>query len=402
MITTTLAALGLAGGLLVPGTSSTTAADSDAASTVVAQLGGTLQVALAGAQPDANLVFSPASIAVALAMLSAGAAGDTATQIDDVLGITDPATIHDSMGALIASVRDSGSDDTTVSMADAVWLQDGMTVEPAFTDVLAGPYDSDVQRVDFPADPAAATDTVNQWVSDQTGGHIDHLIAPGALDATTRLVLVNALHLDAAWVSPFDPASTAPAPFTRPDASTVDADMMHDQLYADYAEGKGFQAVSLPYSGHLAMVVVLPDDLGAFEQALAAAGGDLDAVIGPTATAEVVLSLPTWTMSTNVELADVLRGIGLDLPFDADRADFSGITSDEPLHVSSAVHQADITVDEAGTEAAAATAIAGAAGAAPGEDPPIDMTVDHPFFFAIRDTDTGAVLFQGRVTDPTA
>ena len=160
----------------------------------------------------------------------------------------------------------------------------------------------------------------------------------------------------------------------------------------------------LPYTGGYEMVVVLPADegLAGFEEALADADGDLDAVLGGFSDTEVALRLPTWDIDTTEDLVSPLQGLGMTVAFDPGTADFSNITTNEALFVSAVVHHANITVDEAGTEAAAATAVVGEAAAAPSPSEPIAMDVNGPFFFAIRDTQSGAVIFEGHINDPSA
>lgn len=396
--------------LIAAATSSGVVAAPDAAVGLVNRLGGNLQVALA-AEPDdpaANLVFSPTSIGVTLAMASAGAASDTVAQMNEMLGIANPAApgpIHQAMASLIQTVTGPADEHTMLSLANSLWTQDGLDVAEPFRAILADQYGSELQLADFANDPAGAVVAVNAWVAEATADRIPQLLDDQDVTALTRFILVNAIHLDADWRSPFAPEATREDQFTRPDGSGVTSEFMFQNLDAEYAEGDGLQAVVLPYTQQFEMVVILPDAglLGDLERALSTAGGDLDAVVGPFGTANVDVSLPKWDTDVSTNLLDVLRGMGLTLPFDPALADFSNITTDEPLSIGGVIHQANITVDEAGTEAAAATAIVGPTGAAPGQDvpEPIEMDVDHPFFFAIRDTVTGAVLFQGHINDPT-
>ncbi|MGH9137951.1 MAG: serpin family protein [Acidimicrobiales bacterium] len=383
----------------------TAAANSSDAVDVIGGLGGDLHLVLARSQddPNANLVFSPASLAIALTMTSAGASGDTQQEMYDVLRIDD-ASIHPSMGSL----GDDLAAEDGFTLANALWLQDGFAVEQQFTSTLNEQYDSELQLADFVEDPAGAVDAVNGWVADATEQRITELLSVNDVTEWTRFILANAVHLDAEWDSPFSPDMTATDEFTRGDGSSVDTDFMEQTLDAAYAEGDGLQAIVLPYTNGYEMVIVLPenDGLAEFEEALAGADGDLDAVVGAFTTTEVALSLPTWDIDTHADLIPELEALGMTLPFDRDQADFSGVTVDdsERLVVTHVIHEANITVDEAGTEAAAATAVVGdLAMAAPGPTPPppVPMDVDHPFFFAIRHSGTGAVVFQGHINDPS-
>ena len=217
----------------------------------------------------------------------------------------------------------------------------------------------------------------------------------------TRLVLVNAIYLKAAWVTPFDPKATRPAAFTRSDGSTVQAPTMELSAELPYAEGDGWRAVELPYvGGQLAMTIVVPDDLASFVQS--ADGATIEAIVQGLAgrKPEVDLSLPTFSIETKTELKDVLSTLGMPVAFDPDQADFSGMTTQEKLFIGAVIHQANITVDEKGTEASAATAVVMEASAAPADR--VTFHVDRPFLFLLRDTTTGAIVFLGQVTDPTA
>ena len=355
-----------------------------------------------------NAVISPTSIAIALAMAQAGARGETAAQMAAVLhgaGSGSGAGINALDQALASrneTFRDPEGDQLTVALhvANASFAQAGMRIEPAYLDTLASRFGAGVQLVDYRRDPDAARVLINGWVKARTEDRIPQLLAPGVLDAATRLTLVNAVYLKAPWQVPFDPESTAPAPFTRPDGSTVDVPTMSGGVrQLGYAAGAGWQAVELPYAGgSLAMTIVVPDDLAAFERGL---DGPLFArIVGSLEQREVAIWLPRFSAATDADLVPALSALGMPLAFDPGTADFSGITADERLFISAVVHQANIDVDEKGTEAAAATAVAMAASAMPAE--PVTLRVDRPFLFAVRDVPTGAVLFLGQVVDPSA
>jgi serpin B len=374
-----------------------------AAASVINGLGGRLQVALAAAgDGDANLVFSPASIAIGLAMTSAGSAGGTLAEFEAVLGFADPA-IHEEMGALAATL--TTSDDGSFTLADSLWVQDGFALGGPFVTTLTDVYAAPPRQVDFEADPAAAADEINEWVGEATDQRVTELLGADDVTELTRLILADAVHLDADWESPFDPEATAPDEFTRGDGTTVSVDVMHQVIHARYGEFAGTQVIALPYTSGFELIVALPPTggLADFEAGLAAAGS-LDAALGGLTPTEVDLALPTWDFGQSLDLVDPLMAVGLRLAFDDDRADFSNITTEIPLVLSGVVHEADITVDEAGTEAAAASAVVvGEPLAVPPVSPaePVVMDVDHPFFFAIRDFNSTAVVFQGRVVDPS-
>jgi serpin B len=371
-------------------------------------LGADLYAALVEGNEE-NLVFSPASILLALAMARAGAAGTTASEMDAVLHLDDPEEIHHALNGLTRALESRGGTvevngepaKLELSIANAVWGQQTLTWQDAFLDVLAREYGAGVRLTDFAADPEAARVTVNGWVEDETRGRIPELIAPGMVDALTRMILVNAIYLKAPWAVPFVPEATRQAPFHLLDGSTVEAPFMAQDETIAYAEGDGWQAVELPYAGDaLAMLVLVPDKgaLATVESELA--GGLINQAAAALAPTEVVLELPRWDIETRVELSRILGALGMPTAF-TDQADFTGMTTDEQLLIAFVIHQANITVDEAGTEAAAATAVGIDTTAAPAEEPePILLTVDRPFLYALRDRQTGAVLFLGRVTSP--
>ena len=380
-------------------------ADATAAAASIDAFGLDLLRALARGD---NTVVSPASIAIAVAMAQAGAAGETASQMNAVLhgaGSGSGAGINALDQALAArngTFTDAEGHDLTVALrvANTPFAQAGMTLEPSYLDALASRFGAGLRLVDYRRDPEAARNLINAWVKSQTEGRIPRLLAPGILDSLTRLVLVNAIYLKAPWQVPFDAELTGPSPFTLAGGSTVDVPTMAGGLQQlRYAEGSGWKAVELPYAGgSLAMTIVVPDDLAAFVQHLDAA--QFGQITGALAEREVELWLPRFAIRAEIDLARTLATLGMPLAFDPQLADFSGITAEERLHISAVVHQADISVDEKGTEAAAATAVAMAATAMPADS--VMLRVDRPFLFAVRDLPTGAVLFLGQVTDPGA
>jgi serpin B len=340
-------------------------------------------------------------------MAQAGAHGQTATQMDAVLhsaaGTGDGNGINSldqSLAGLSGTFKDADGKDLelTLRIANAPFAQRGLQLQPAYLDTLASNYGAGLRLVDFANDPAGSCNLIDGWVSDQTEGRIPRLL--DSLDSATRLVLVNAIYLKAPWQTPFDVENTNPEPFTRSDGSQVSVPTMGLNLSEGrYASGSGWQAVELPYAGgSLAMTIVVPDNLATFERSLDAARfAQITASLEPT---DVDLTLPRFKIETKSDLSSVLAQMGMPLAFDPDRADFSGITTQEKLYISAVVHQADISVDEKGTEASAATAVQIEAFAMPGQR--VALHIDRPFIFVVRDATTGAILFLGRVTDPSA
>lgn len=368
--------------------------------------GADLHRQLAAADPAANLVFSPASILLALAMTRAGAVGVTATEMDEVLHLAGTGEISAACNALDAALdrvsgpveTAAGKDEVALQIANSLWPQSGFDFEQAFLDVLASEFDAGLYVVDYRTDPDVARAAINGWVDEQTAGRIPELLGANTLTPATRLTLVNAVYLKAPWQRAFEDSATSTSPFTTADGSTVDVEMMHATRHYGYATGAGWQAVQLPYAGdRLAMLLVLPD---ADAASLEASGVSWPAT-GELTDQKIRLGLPKWDIKTSASLGDVLGALGMPTAF-TDDADFTGMTTEEPLYIGAVIHQANITVDEAGTEAAAATAVVMEAGAAPNPDQPPVVVFDRPFLFAVRDTQTGAILFQGRVADPSA
>ena len=358
----------------------------------------------------ANLVCSPYSVAIALGMTVQGAKGDTAAQILKVLHGADAVELADGLNAidLALATRSGAVPDPNggkarrleLASANSLWGQRGVGWQQSFLDVLARDFGTGMRVVDYRAAEAARS-AINAWVSEQTRARIPELIPAGLLDADTRLTLANALYLKAPWQTPFEPEMTRRAPFHRLDGSTVSTDLMSAAAGNRFASGPGWVAADLPYArGELAMAVVVPET-GRFAEVEKSLTGEwLTRLLTGLRPAPVQVGLPRWTIRTQVELRQVLAGLGMPLAFTVG-ADFRAMTTQVPLEIAAVVHEGFITVDEAGTEAAAATAVvmrvvSGMIA------PPRSVVADRPFLYVIHDLPTGTPLFVGRVIDPTA
>jgi len=359
-------------------------------------------------EEEGNLFYSPHSISVALAMTYAGARGETAEQMADTLQfLLEQERLHPAFNWLDAELASRGEgaegkdgEGFRLNIVNAIWGQKDYEFLSDFLDVLAENYGAGLRILDFIAETEASRLAINQWVSDQTEGRIKDLIPQGAIDALTRLVLTNAIYFNAAWEYPFDEDMTADGPFYLPDGGQVNVSMMQQTESFGYTEGEGYQAVELQYDGNeLSMVILLPEagQFQAFEEGLQSQQvGDIISCLQPTG---VALTMPKFEFDSEFSLTDTLAGMGMPIAFSGD-ADFSGMTGTLNLHISEVIHKAFVSVDEAGTEAAAATAVI-----MPESGPPgllVEMTIDHPFIFLIRDIETGAILFIGRVMNPCA
>lgn len=355
------------------------------------------------AVPGANLFFSPFSVDAALSMTSLGARGDTASEMRALLGIPELDTsYHQAFGELLADLtgahRGRGYQ---LYLANRLFGQERMAFAPAFTDATSNLYHAPLQAVDYQADPEGARDLVNGWVSDNTQGEIDELIPSGIIDADTRLTLVNAIYFQASWATAFDAKSTQSEPFLLESGAQKSVPLMHRKGRFQVAEDDLFSALSLDYTdAELRMLILLPRARGGLAQAEAALDGPrIRALASALREEERVLSLPRFEVRSELALVPTLKTLGMRAAFDANRADFSGMLAphaQERLYVKDVLHQGYVRVDEAGTTAAAATAvIVNTRAAVPA------FRADQPFVFAIQDKLTGSLLFVGRIADPS-
>lgn len=385
---------------------------------------------------DTNVVFSPTSITLALAMARAGARGETAAQIDRVLHTTGWDELSTDLNALDQALtsRDAswndgdGTKELKLRLANVPFGQRGWAIDPDYLEALGATFGAGLRLVDYAADKEGARRTINAWVSDRTAGRIKELLSPADISTETRLTLVNAIYLKAQWADWFDEDQTEPIAFTRFDGSRVDVPMMKrwGGQSLPFAQGDGWKATQLEYlapygSPRLAMLLVRPDDLRGFEAGLTAAKlaritakvedglpKDIDCPGVPADQQDagcyefsLNIALPRFSAGTRASLPALLQGLGMPLAFVAGEADFSGIHTPDPLFISSVIHEANIDVDEKGTEAAAATAVGMDTGGGPSPAKDIDLRFDRPFLFFVRDVETGAILFMGRVVDPS-
>jgi serpin B len=358
-------------------------------------------------EEDGNLVYSPYSVSLALAMAYAGARGETEGQMTGTLHFGLPQErLHPAFNALDQELdrRGQGASGTDgqgfrLNVVNALWGQEDYQFLPEFLDLLAANYGADMKRLDFAREEKARR-TINDWVSEQTEGRIEELIPPSVLDAATRLVLTNAVYFNAAWARQFDPRATRDGTFYLRDGGSVSTPMMHQAGSFAYAEGPDYQVVVLPYDGYeVAMLILLPaqGQFEAVESSLDA--GRVEAMLEGLAERQVALTLPRFEFESGFKLGALLAEIGMPLAFTL-QADFSGMTAEERLFISGVIHRATISVGESGTEAAAGTAVVMPPSAIPADL--VTLTVDRPFLFLIRDLQTGTVLFLGRVLDPSS
>lgn len=350
-----------------------------------------------------NLFFSPESISTALAMAYAGARDSTASEMAKTLHFTlPPDKLHPAMGGLMRDLN-STHEGYQLSVANALWAQQGYTFLDDFLSLLKTDYGAGLNQVNFKGATEAARLTINQWVEQKTQDKIKDLLQPGSLRSNTRLVLTNAIYFKGDWETQFDKAQTKDEDFHLAPALTTTAPLMHREGRFSYFDGGAFQILEIPYkSKELSMIVFLPKDAGglsALEQSLT--GSTLQQWLGKLASVpKVIVTMPKFKMTQQFELGSTLSAMGMPQAFSGS-ADFSGMTGHRDFAISEVIHKAYVDVNEEGTEAAAATAVNMRALAmrAP-EGPPPVFRADHPFVFMIRDNRSASILFMGRMADP--
>lgn len=356
------------------------------------------------AQGSGNLVLSPDSVAAALAMTGTGGVGRTAEEIARTLHLKGPAVLSavgDLQRAIVAGQAAAAEGDPeppTLEIANGLFLQQGFPFAPAFLSGAQQRFGATPETVDFTANPTGALEAINGWVRERTKGLIPQIL--DSLPKRMALALVNVVYLDADWRYPFRKSRTGPGVFHET-TGEVTADFMHQIETLRYGAAPGYRAVALPYrSSTLSLLVMLPvgQALGTLQHRLD--GRSLARIARALSPRPVALSLPRFHLNTDVELTGTLKKLGMPTAF-SDAADFSRITKAVALKIAFVKHAADFTVDEAGTVAAAATVVGVVKVSGPPHDP-ITFNANRPFLFFLRDDRTGAVLFAGRLTDPTS
>ena len=365
-----------------------------------------------------NLCISPTSIALSLAMVRAGAKGQTAAEMDKVLhGFGSPADeaavlslvnqlqsrtmLADADGVPIDPDTSPGTGSPVVelNLANEAFLQQGSTFERSYLDTIYSEFNAGAGLLDFASAPEHSRMAINAWASKLTHGRIPEVLHSGDVTDATRIALANAIYFKAAWHSRFDPKNTAKRAFTTSSGQVKYVPTMSGTVSSAYAAGKDYKAVALSYSGSFDMVVIVPSNLSAFVKSADAAR--LGEVISALQPYDVQLTMPRFSLDTRAELSPVLSAMGMPTVF-TPAADLTGISSTLGLDLSHVIHQANIDVVEDGTTAAAVTVALGATTGGGMDTPPtVKFHIDRPFLYFIRDL-SGAVLFEGVVNDPTS
>lgn len=350
-----------------------------------------------------NVMVSPLSVSLALAMTYNGAAGGTQTAMAETLGLAslDDEAINRGNRDLVAAIA-KADPAVEIAIANALWLQAGFTINPAFIGLTRDFYGATANSVDFSTDPQAAANAINEWVNKNTKGRIPTII--NRPDPSTRLILTDAVYFKGRWKRPFDPKKTHPREFHLTSGASAEAPMMDQAGKYPYFETDAFQAIRLVYgNGNYSMYLMLPrDPKGLPDLVKSLSGQRWNEWKAKFAQREGRIVLPKFESKWGRQLNAMLKTMGMAVAFDPERADFSRINTPPPrLFIDDVEHKTWIKVDEEGTEAAAATSVGMALALAQKPEPPFEMIVDHPFFLAIAEQQSGAILFTGMVTDPT-
>ena len=331
-----------------------------------------------------NAFVSPVSLAWALSMAADGAKGETRQKLLKALGADDT----DAVAALAEPLVEAG-----VHWANAAFVADGLALLPDYEARIASAYEAERFAL-------SGAEAVKDWVREKTDGLIEDI--PLSLDGDAKLVLANAVAMEAEWASPFEPDDTWDDAFHTPDGD-VTVPFMHQETYAQYGEGMGVQLVCKGYmNGGLALMIALPPE-GGLKRALTNLAENPNSFFTFKPNPQnVSLALPKLDLSTEESLVEAIVASGCWVPFSEKYADYSGI-SDAPLLVSDVLQQVRFQLDEEGTRAAAATEVVMVEGAALDDDAgpePIPFVCDRPFIVAVVDRATGAILFAGAVVNP--
>ncbi len=353
---------------------------------------------------EGNLFFSPYSINTAFLMVYAGARGNTAQQISDVLHIKpDNVNLHQEVADYTVFIRTQSNADKTeyspervFDVLNALWVQQDFALNPDYPETLAEFYSANITPTNFVEDPDGARQLINDTVARQTRDRIQNLIPDGIINQATRLILTNAVYFKANWAKAFTPLESAP--FNLSDGTVVDVPSMIVTNDLPYFSGDGVTLVAVPHDGwNTQLVIIMPDDFATYEADLLAGGLPN---LGDVTFANIRLTMPKFTFESSFSLSDALVQLGMSDAFNPDLADLSGM-AEEPLFIQEALHKAFIGVDENGTEAAAATAvIVGVTSAMPQPIEPLEVKIDKPFLFYIQNNVTQEILFMGRVMNP--
>jgi serpin B len=343
----------------------------------------------------ANQFISPTSIAMALAMTYNGARGETKTAMENALrkqGFTVD-EINAGYKSLLRALK-SVDERVLIEIANSIWYKEGFTVLPEFININKETYGAEINKLDFAS--ASAVDAINGWVDDKTHGRIPTII--DAISDDIVMYLINAIYFKGSWKYEFDKQKTTDGPFFPKEGDAVTVKYMNQTISAPLLETENFTMVEMPYGrGNFTMVILLPkEDYTTQDILLTLTSENWDLWMAGLTKREVDLRIPKFTYKYENLLNNELTNMGMGIAFEG--ADFSGINGTGGLSISRVLHKSFVEVNEEGTEAAAVTAVEIELTSFPPQN--ILFNVNRPFFFAIRESTTGAILFLGRVTNP--
>jgi serpin B len=354
---------------------------------------------------NGNLILSPFSVSLALAMTYAGARGETEAQMAQTLHFPAQADLHPTFNALDLALEegminlDQDQEPMQLNIANAVWAEQTFSFLQEYLDTIAVNYGAGIHLSDFINNAEPTRKEINNWVSDETEEKIKDLLPEDSVGPDTRMVLVNAIYFKADWLDQFDANDTYDREFNLLDGSQVTVPMMGQGMYIPYTSGDSYQAVELPYAGNSAAMTIIVPDQGRFAEVESALTDEMfAAMIASMEQTSLVLRMPKFEFESSFSLTDTLSELGMPAAFDRGQADFSGMTGGKDLFIGNVILKAFVAVDEEGTEAAAATAVIMEATGAMMED--LVLVIDRPFIFLIRDLESGQILFIGRVLNP--
>jgi len=351
-----------------------------------------------------NLIFSPYSIGTVLAMIYSGSGGKTAEEISEVLYFPQQALLDPVESGMRESMQETDTmRGTDFRLANAIWAQENFSFLPDYLDRVEKYYDAPLTLMDFieTSNREESRKKINHWVEEETNSRIRDLIQPGILDASTRMVLTNAIYFNGGWMFPFDSAATSPSLFHTSTKESIKTDFMHQTRSYPYYEDEEIQAICLPYKNNrMVLMVILPKSIEGWRMISQVINYErFNLVLSGMGTREVQLALPKFRSELQINLRQELTSMGMGTAFSR-QADLSGMTGEKNLYVDEVIHKAFIEVNETGTEAAAATAaIIGLKSSL--RDDPVRFNADHPFVFFLLDRQTGCIIFTGRLVIPS-
>ena len=349
-----------------------------------------------------NIFFSPYSISIALTMTYEGAKGQTAEEMQSVLHVPEDVSVRRSSFAKIYNEINKKDKKYKLSTANALWAQKDYKFLKEYTNNVEKYYGGKLINLDFIRESEESRQIINKWVEDQTNNKIKDLIPKGVLNALTRLVLTNAIYFKGTWVKQFDEKDTKEDYFRMNFENTVKVPMMRltgNDAKFNYAETDEIQILEMPYHGEdLSMLIILPKGnvLANIEKSITLE--ELTEWKNMLHIQRVDIFIPRFKFKTKYFMAKALSDMGMPTAF-SPAADFSGMDGTKDLLIQNVIHQAFVEVNEEGTEAAAATGVVMGLTSV-GPRIPI-FRADHPFIFIIQESETGNILFLGRVSDPS-